>query len=301
MYIFLAILSSLFLGFHEIFKKISLNQNAVPVVLFLGSVSAGLIFLPLILLSHFYPEFSRSMHLFIPPSNTSGHLFFLLKSLIVSLAWLFGYYAVKHLPVTLLSPLNASGPIWTILGAMVIYHEKLNSLQWMGVIVCLAFYFALSFDGNIRGAERTDRRWILFAFLGILFNSASGLLDKYIVNRFDRISMQAWFTLYTAGILFIILLLAWVPVRQVNPFRWRWAIAGIGIFLVIADFFYFKALSMDHALVSVITIIRRVSALVVFGAGALYFRETSIRRRGLILTGILTGVILVVMGTVSRK
>jgi transporter family protein len=66
----------------------------------------------------------------------------------------------------------------------------------------------------------------------------------------------------------------------------------------VADFFYFKALSYDHSLVSVLIIVRRASAVLVFGAGAVYFKETSLRRRGIVLAGILIGVGLVVAGSV---
>lgn len=300
MWILLGIFSSVFLGFHEIFKKVSLNQNAVLPVLLYGSVASALLFIPFLLISLFLPEFSQTYRVFIPAVTPAGHLLFLLKSVIVSMAWLFGYFSVKHLPVTLLAPLNASGPVWTMLGAIVIYGEKMNGLQWTGVAISLGFYYAMSFGGNIKGNDQKDKRWIFFAFLSILFNSASALLDKYLVRQYDRIAMQAWFSVYTALIFLVILLIIWYPARRTTtPFTWRWAIPLIGVVLVIADFFYFKALSFDHSLVSVLIIVRRSSAVVVFAAGALYFKETSLRKRGLVLAGILIGVALVVVGSIK--
>jgi bacterial/archaeal transporter family protein len=277
---------------------VSLNQNAVLPVLLFGSVASALIFIPFLVTSLLLPEFSQDCRIYIPRVVPAGHALFLLKSVIVSMAWLFGYFSVKHLPVTLLAPLNASGPVWTMLGAILIYGERMNGLQWTGVAVSLGFYYALSFGGNIRGSAQNDKRWIFFAFLSILFNSASALLDKYLVSQYDRIAMQAWFSVYTALIFLIILMIVWYPARKTTTlFVWRWAIPLIGIVLVIADFFYFKALSFDHSLVSVLIIIRRSSAVIVFGAGALYFRETSLRRRGMVLAGILIGVALVVVGS----
>lgn len=298
-WITLGIFSSLFLGFHEIFKKVSLNQNAVLPVLFFGSLATGFIFLPFLILSRTLPAFSLQYGIFVPSQPLDGHLFFLLKSCIVAFAWLFGYFSVKHLPVTLLAPLNASGPVWTMLGALLIYHERMNAMQWAGVSISLAFYYALSFGGNIRGHEPGDKKWMFFAFLSILFNSASALLDKFLVRQYDRIAMQAWFSVYTTVIFLVILLIIILPRRHVMPvFHWRWAIVLIGVFLVVADFFYFKALSLPGSLVSVLIIVRRASAVVVFAAGALYFKEASIRKRGLVLAGILIGVALVVAGSV---
>jgi len=300
MWILLGIFSSVFLGFHEIFKKVSLNHNAVLPVLLFGSIASALIFIPFLLISALLPEFSQAYHISVPSVIPVAHGLFVLKSMIVSMAWLFGYFSVKHLPVTLLAPLNASGPVWTMLGAMIIYGERMNGLQWAGVAVSLGFYYALSFGGNIRGSDEGDKRWIFFAFLSIIFNSASALLDKYLVKQYDRIAMQAWFSVYTALIFLVILLIIWYPVRHTTTkFAWRWAIPLIGVVLVVADFFYFKALSFEHSLVSVLIIIRRSSAVVVFAAGALYFKETSLRRRGLVLAGILAGVALVITGSMN--
>ncbi len=298
MWILLGIFSAFFLGFHEIFKKTALNHNSVIPVLFLGSASAALVFIPFLAISRVSPEAAATLGVFIPQCTLTAHLMFLLKSVIVATAWMFGYFSVKHLPVTLLAPLNASGPVWTMLGAMLIYGERMNALQWSGVAVSLGFYYALSFGGNLRGTEVRDSRWIFFAFMSIIFNSISALFDKYLVQQYDRIAMQAWFSVYTAAIFLVIVLIVWIPARRrTTPFAWRWSICLIGVFLVIADFFYFKALSYEGSLVSILIIVRRASAVLVFAAGALYFKETSLRKRGIVLAGILAGVALVVMGS----
>jgi bacterial/archaeal transporter family protein len=298
MWILLGIVSAAFLGFHEIFKKTGVNHNAVLPVLFLGSASAAAIFIPLLILSRYSPEFAARSGLYISQSSFSGHLLFLVKSLVVATAWTFGYFSVKHLPVTLLAPINASGPVWTMLGALIIYRESMNALQWTGVGISLIFYYSLSFGGNIKGSPATDKRWLFFAFLSILFNSISALLDKYLVQHYDRISMQAWFSVYTALIFLVIVVVIWYPSRKTTTkLHWRWSIALIGVFLVAADFFYFKALSYEGSLVSILIIVRRASSVIVFIAGAVYFRESSLRRRGLVLAGILAGVALVVLGS----
>ena len=214
MWILLGIFSAAFLGFHEIFKKVALNHNAVLPVLFLGSAFAALVFLPFIIISRIFPEFSGNYGMYIPVSGFTAHMMFLLKSVIVSVAWVFGYFSVKHLPVTLLAPLNSSGPVWTMLGAIIIYGERMNALQWTGVAISLGFYYALSFGGNIRSKEKKDNRWIFFAFLSIIFNSISGLLDKYLVRQYDRIAMQAWFSIYTTLIFLLIVAIVWYPARK---------------------------------------------------------------------------------------
>lgn len=294
MWLILGVASAFFLGFHEIFKKISLQHNAVLPVLFYASLTNAIFFIIIILIP-FSPD---TTIFYIPHMPIKAHILFLIKSLIVSLAWLFGYFSVKNLPVTLLAPVNASGPVWTIIGAMAVYHERLNVVQWSGVIVSLAFYYWLSFRGNIKGQVKNAVKWMSFAFLSIIFNSASALLDKYLVVNYNRIAMQAYFSIYTALIFGIILLIITKKAKtMLPPFIWRWAIPLIGILLIAADYFYFYALSIEGSMVSILIIIRRASAVIVFMAGTVYFRESNIRNRAIVLAGILTGVILVMLGS----
>ena len=176
--------------------------------------------------------------------------------------------------------------------------EKLNLLQWGGVVISLAFYYLISFGGNIRGHMEHAGKWMFFALMSILFNSASALLDKYLVAHYDRITMQAFFSLYTAMIFGIIFLVTWKKSPEKLPaFYWRWAIPLIGLFLIAADYFYFYALSFEGSMVSILIILRRASAVIVFTAGIVYFHESNLRRRALALAGILLGVALVVLGS----
>jgi transporter family protein len=298
MWVFLGICSAFFLGFHEIFKKVSVNHNAVLPVLFFASLTSAVFFLPFIGISLFAAGAAEPAIWYIPQVPLRAHLLFIIKSLIVAMAWLFGYFAVKHLPVTILAPINASGPVWTILGAMIIYGERLNLLQWGGVVISLVFYYLVSFGGNIKAGSRNANKWALFALLSILFNSASALLDKYLVAHYDRIAMQAYFSLYTALIFGLIFLFtARKEVRLLRFFYWRWAIPLIGLFLIAADYFYFYALSYEGSMVSILIILRRASAVIVFSAGILYFHESNLRRRALALAGILLGAALVILGS----
>ena len=298
MWVFLGICSAFFLGFHEIFKKVSVNHNTVLPVLFFGSLASAVFFLPFIGISLFVAEPAEPVLWYIQQVPLRAHMLFVIKSVIVAFAWLFGYFAVKHLPVTILAPINASGPVWTILGAMILYGEKLNLMQWSGVAISLIFYYSISFGGNIKTSVKNAHKWTLYAFLSILFNSASALLDKYLVAHYDRIAMQAYFSLYTALIFGVIL---FFTVRKdqalLRAFTWKWAIPLIGLFLVAADYFYFYALSYEGSMVSILIILRRSSAVIVFSAGILYFHESNLRRRALALAGILLGTALVVLGS----
>ncbi len=71
----------------------------------------------------------------------------------------------------------------------------------------------------------------------------------------------------------------------------------IGIFLALADFMYFKALSYEDSMISLIAVVRRSSVVVSFAWGALFLKEFNIKPKLLVLLGLLTGVVIIIMGT----
>lgn len=298
MWVILALISSVLLGVYDIFKKSSLNGNAVLPVLFLSTLTSALLFLPLALLSYRFPEMIPQQ-LLVPPVSAAWHGLIFLKSVIVVASWIFAFFAVKNLPITIVAPIRGTGPIWVLLGAIVVFHEQLNLLQWTGVLVTLLFFYLLSTAGKLEGIHFRSNKWVTFIVIGTLLGSASGLYDKFIMQRVDRMAVQAWFSFYQVAIMLPVLVVArWrFPKADREPFEWRWSIPAIGLFLVLADFVYFYSLSFDDSLISIVSALRRGGVVVTFVLGALIFHEKNIRKKGLYLAGILLGIILITIGS----
>jgi len=298
MWALFAVISAIFLGTYDVFKKLSLNQNAVLPVLFFSTFTYAVTFLPLVLISFYNPELLKNTIFFVPAAPLAQHGYFFLKSVIVTASWIFAFFAIKHLPLTIVSPIRATGPIWIILGAIVIFSEHLTMIQWIGTAVTLVFFYFLSLAGKSEGFHFTTNKWVLFLIAGTLLGSVSGLYDKFLVRNFDRMAMQAWSSIYQVGLLLPIILFLWYPKRKENtPFQWRWSIPMIGLFLVVADFLYFYAIGCDGSLISVISALRRGGVIISFTLGAVVFHEKNIRQKGWLLLGILTGVIILVFGS----
>lgn len=289
---------ALFLGTYDVFKKLSLNSNAVLPVLFFSTLTSATIFLPLILLSTYFPDQLSNSIFFIPPAPIRQHGFFFLKSVIVTSSWIFTFFAVKHLPLTIVSPIRATGPIWTLFGAILIFSEHLTIIQWTGTAITLLFFYLFSLAGKTEGIHFSNNKWVVFLIAGTLLGSVSGLYDKFLIRNFNRMAVQAWSGIYQVGILIPVLLLLWYPKRHENTsFQWRWSIPMIGLFLVIADFLYFYALSLDGSLISVISALRRSGVIISFTLGAILFHEKNIQKKGWLLLGILTGVMILLFGS----
>lgn len=297
MWVIFAVLSSVFLGTYDIFKKSSLKENAVIPVLYLASLTSTFIFSIILILSRTVDSFQETIF-YVPPVEPRDLWFFFLKSVIVGTSWVFAYFALKYLPITIVTPIRATGPLWTLIGAVFIYHEAPNTLQWTGILITLIFFYLFSFAGKKEGIVFKNNVWILLIILSTLTGSVSGLYDKYLSLRYDRMAIQAWFSIFMAITLLIPLLLLWYPKRKkTSSFKWRWSIPLIGVFLSVADFFYFYSLSDQDALISMISVLRRFSVVISFTIGAMVFQEKNIRSKAYLLAGIMLGIVLIIFGS----
>mgnify|MGYP000992098147 FL=1 len=299
MWLLLAFCSAALLGFYDVFKKKSLANNAVLPVLGLNTLFSSLIFLPFILISAWKPEWLNQTIFFVPQAGWEVHRFILLKSLIVLSSWTFGYFGMKHLPLTIVGPINATRPVMTLVGALLIFGERLNVYQWIGVLMAIVSFFMLSRSGKKEGIDFQHNKWIWFVVLAAVFGAVSGLYDKYLMKQFNNMVVQSWYNVYQLFLMGGVLMFLWLPRRKTTtPFRWDWCIIFISVFLSAADFVYFYALSMDGSMISIVSMVRRGSVIVSFLFGAMVFREKNLKSKVIDLLLVLIGMVFLYLGSV---
>ena len=307
MWVLLAFVSAAFLGFYDIAKKKSLVGNSVLAVLFCNTLFCALIFLPFIVVSKISPEavggtiFNAALNSEFGDnaaiSLLNAHLLVILKAFIVLSSWIMGYYALKHLPITIAGPINATRPVLVLMGAVMLFGEKLNGFQWAGVTVSILSLFLLSLSGRKEGIDFKRNRWIFILFGAVIMGAVSGLYDKYIMKQLPPLFVQSWFNIYQVAIMGSVLA---IMNRTTNSsFRWSWWIPLISLFISMADFAYFYALSDDNALIAVISMIRRGSVIVSFTAGAMLFKEKNLKAKARALALILVGLTLLCWGSIK--
>lgn len=298
MWLLLAFLSAALLGFYDAFKKESLCDNAVLPVLFLNTVFSSLVFLPFILLSFWAPDVLSGTMFDMPVAGWEAHKYILLKSFIVLSSWIFGYFGMKHLPLTIVGPINATRPVMVLIGALLVFGERLNLYQWIGVLLAVLSFFMLSRSGKKEGIDFKHNKWILFIVLAAVTGAISGLYDKYLMTRLHPMLVQSWYNVYQVFIMCPIILLLWYPQRKTStPFRWEWTIVGISLFLCAADFVYFYALSYEDSMISIVSMVRRGSVVVSFLFGALFFHEKNLKSKAVDLILVLIGMFFLYLGS----
>lgn len=325
MWLLLAFISAALLGLYDTSKKAALENNAVLPVLLLNTLFSTLIFSPFIIdslagggwfagtpfdSSPFagHPETSGSVQTAVSTGGNGGlmaahpllkaHLMIVLKSCIVLTSWIFGYFGLKHLPITIVGPINATRPILVLVGAMLIFGERLNGWQWAGVLLAMASLFLLSRSSKKENVDFTHNRWIWFIAIATVAGAVSGLYDKYIMQQLSPMFVQGWYNFYQFIMMGIVILILWLPNRRTTtPFHWSWAIPLISIFISAADFAYFTALNQPDSMISVVSLVRRSSVIISFMCGAVLFKEKNLKAKALDLAFILIGMVFIWLGS----
>ena len=300
MWLLLAFVSATLLGFYDASKKAALRDNAVLPVLLLNTLFSTIIFSPFIidgLVGQGW--FSGTM---FDTSDAVGdlkaHFLVIIKSVIVLTSWIAGYFGIKHIPITIVGPINATRPVLVLVGAMVVFGERLNLCQWAGVILSMLSIYLMSRSSKKENIDFARNKWMLFVATGTVMGAVSALYDRYIMQELSPIFVQSWFNFYQLVMMGIVCMAAWYPTRRkTTPFHWSWAIPLIAIFVAAADFAYFNALTGPEAMISVVSLIRRGSVIISFACGVVIFKERNLKAKILDLLLILIGMVFVYFGS----
>jgi transporter family protein len=297
MWLLFSFISAFLLGCYDVSKKKALEGNAVIPVLFFNILISSIIFLPFIILSYSTGILNDTLF-YVPKVPLLTHAKVMLKSLIVLTSWIAGYYSVKNLPLTITGPIKATQPVVTLLGALAIFGERLNLFQWAGVFMSILSFYLLSSSGRKEGIHFTHNKWILYAVLSVITGAISGLYDKYLMKSLDVMTVQVWFYAYQLLMMLPVFILLRYPHRgKTSPFRWKWSIVLISVFLAMADWVYFYALGFEDSMISVVSMIRRSSVVVTFIAGALFLHEKNLKNKTFDLILVLLGMLFLYLGT----
>ena len=318
MWTFFAFISALCLGCYDISKKIALQENRVIDVLTISVCFSSLILSIPLILSRLCPEMMMSTPFFVPPLDGTAHAYTLLKSVIVLSSWVFAYISLKHLPLSVVSPMQATRPMWTLVGALLIFHEQLNTFQWLGILLAIGSIFVFSLKGKSKittplpidrsQKSQIDNKYYIALALAILIGSCSGLYDKYLMRRYDHNAVQVYYTFYQA----IMMLVAWAIInkktigqsivnRQSSD---RQSIKKIGVivlislFLIVSDNVYMLALRDPDSLIAVVSTIRRGGTVIGFAYGLIFLKEPDPGRKIACMLGILVGLVCLAYGSI---
>lgn len=282
------------MGFYDVFKKTSLRANNVLIVLMLNTVFSTALMSPV----WGSEVVSGTWGL---GGTWHGHFLIIIKALIVLASWVLGYYAIKHLPLTIQGPINATRPVMVLVGALLIFGERLNWLQWIGIIIGFLSLYLISRIGSKEGFDLKGSRWLWMSIGAMFLGAISALYDKYLMRYYQPMDVLAWYSLYQCLLMSaLVAVLLYIDhrrgVKAGGAFVWRWSIPCIALFLMSADLMYFYSLSIPGSMVSIISMIRRGSVIVSFLYGVIILHEKNVREKSIDLAILFVSLIILIIG-----
>ena len=281
------LLSSFFLALYDLAKKASARNNAVLPVLLCSTCCGCAAFIAGISVCGKLPAVFAS---------ASGQVLLLaaIKSVIVATSWVFTFYALRTLPITIATPIRASAPALVFIAAFFLYGEIPSWIQAIGMLAVFGGYFAFSWAGKHEGIDFFRNKAVWSAIAGAGFSALSSIWDKYVfqVRAMPVETVQFFFQVGLVCVYALILSGQRLLKLPHDRFEFRFTIPFVGILLAAADWLYFKGLAVPEAPISVGSLLRRFSVVITFVLGARFFHETNLKRKALALAAILVGVIL---------
>ena len=281
------LLSSFFLALYDLAKKASARNNAVLPVLLCSTCCGCAAFIAGISVCGKLPAVFAS---------ASGQVLLLaaIKSVIVATSWVFTFYALRTLPITIATPIRASAPALVFVAAFFLYGEIPSWIQAIGMLAVFGGYFVFSWAGKHEGIDFFRNKAVWSAIAGAGFSALSSIWDKYVfqVRAMPVETVQFFFQVGLVCVYALILSGQRLLKLPHDRFEFRFTIPFVGILLAAADWLYFKGLAVPEAPISVGSLLRRFSVVITFVLGARFFHETNLKRKALALAAILVGVIL---------
>ena len=114
----------------------------------------------------------------------------------------------------------------------------------------------------------------------------------------DKMAVQSWNNFFQCIMMLIVLVLLRKRGQSYfSTLNWHWSIPMVSLFLSVADFVYFYALSVPGAMISIISMIRRGSVIVSFLFGAIFFYEKNLRSKAVDLFLVMLGMLFLYIGS----
>ena len=286
--------SAVFLALYDLAKKASVRNNAVIPVLLCSTLFGCVAYLAGLAVSgHF--------KLALEALNGRVLALGLLKALIVASSWVFTFCALRTLPITIATPIRSSAPALVFVLAFFLYGEVPTAVQALGMLLVFAGYLTFSWAGKHEGIDFLHNRAVWCAVIGAVLSAVSSLWDKYVfqVAQSPVEPTQFVFQLGLVAVYAVCLVVQRISASATHHstliarrFSWRWTIPFVGILLAFSDWLLFNGVAQPGAPISVMALMRRFSVAITFVLGAFFFHETNLRRKGVALALVLSGIAL---------
>ena len=184
MWLLFTVLSAVLLGTYDVAKKQALRKNGTFAVLLVATALSTLFVSP-----------------FLRLGPLQDHLKLALKAVLVTVSWVSGMEGLKRLPLTTVSTIKGSRPVFVVLFSIILFGERLNWMQWAGVVTVLAALYLLGHTSRKDASTQVRKTGFIWMGVSVVTGVVSALYDKYIMKGMEPLFVQSWTNLFITVIL----------------------------------------------------------------------------------------------------
>lgn len=205
----------------------------------------------------------------------------LLKSVVISIAWLSIYQAYKKLEISRVSPLRNLSPLLLVILSFIFLGEVASLINYLGITILIISAYLIelkSFSQFFQPFKFFKSKYFILILISLIGNSISAVLDKIILESINYYSLMFIFYLFLTIIFFIFLVI------KKDYQSLKLCLKGKSIFLIfmitlsalLADFSYFMAVAIPNTLIILIIPLRRLSTFLSTIFGGKLFNEKNL-------------------------
>ena len=219
-----------------------------------------------------------------------------IKSLAIVISWILGLYAIKKMSVSLYGTINLSRIIFSILMSFILLGETITITTIIGMIIVILGLMLVNMVTNNDENKETNLKTIIILLASCFLTAIAGIIDKAILAHITGSQMQFWFVFFLMTLYWVVYVVKdkkkKLDFKKVKKNYWLIIAAAC---LIIADKFLFEANRIPESKVSVMTIIKQLSAIEMIILGKFMFKEKNIIKKLLCSLLIIFGIVLTII------
>jgi drug/metabolite transporter (DMT)-like permease len=246
------------------------------------------------------------LSLFLIPKvsfDFSTKLFWLMVfvAILATVAYLFVAKAVRHMEISVSSPMLNFGPAITAVLAFLVLGEGLSLLQVSGITLILVGAYVVEVDHKISNLKDpfikiVKSRYMHYIFLALAIYGVTSVIDRYVLTRGVNPYTYLFFVHVFVACFFLVLISVFHD--GFKGIRHGYKSAGRYIFLVAAFTFayrLFQLFAVSMAFVALVTPIKRISTLITTIVGGKMFHEAGLHLKVAGCVIMVFGVVLIIL------
>lgn len=195
-----------------------------------------------------------------------------IKSLVIFVAWICGFNAIKQLPVGFYGIMDMSRVIISTALGVIVLGESLTTNKIVGMALVIAGLLLVNLGNKGKNSEKTKPVYIALVMVSCFGNATSAMFDKILMQHMSSGQLQFWYMLFLVIFYlgYILITRTRISIKNALKNHWIWILS---VLFVIGDRALFIANSSPDSTLVAMTLIKQCSVLVTIICGRLVFKE----------------------------